>query len=135
MSDFDSGPRIEKRILPLLDVALALVGILIILVTLSNQKQVSGIEGNVATVRLTKTGQLLLGESILGNADMGLDAQEMKNFMEHLETQESPLVLIYFHKSERTASTKMVSDFISQVEESGVNIKAIAEQLENGEGE
>ena len=96
MDDLNHGPTIEKRIMPLLDIALSLVGVLILSVAMNNEPAESGISGNVATIKATENGDFLFGDEVLANNTGGINHAKMEFFFGKLAELDNPLVLIVY---------------------------------------
>lgn len=131
MDDLLEGPRLEKRIMPLLDVALSLVGVLILMVSISNEQRESGIEGNVATLVVLENGHVMFGESILATTDSGVDEAKFERFFDELEMLDSPLVLMYYTRpsdKDQAVNADVIAACINEIEARGYNLKAIGRE-------
>ncbi|MEZ6044256.1 MAG: hypothetical protein R3C11_01450 [Planctomycetaceae bacterium] len=136
MVEWQSGPNLEKRILPLLDVALSLVGILILMVSVSSESRDSGIEGNVVRIDVRQSGDVVYGENILATTALGIDSLKVNKMLEDLGELNDPLVLIHYtrpSKSQQTIDNKVIQDLMKIIEEQGVAIKLIGHNSDSEE--
>ncbi|TWT80654.1 hypothetical protein CA13_20990 [Planctomycetes bacterium CA13] len=138
MDEMLGGPRLEKRIMPLLDVALSLVGVLILMVSISNEQRESGVEGNVATLIVLENGNVMFGDSILATTESGVDKAKFERFFEELETLDAPLVLMYYTRpsdEDQSVNADVIATCIGTIEARGFNLKAIGRDKPEGASE
>jgi hypothetical protein len=138
MDDILAGPRLEKRIMPLLDVALSLVGVLILMVSISNEQRESGVEGNVATLTVLENGNVMFGDSILATTESGVDNVKFERFFEKLRTLDEPLVLMYYTRpsnADQGVDQEVIKACIGMIEAQGFSLKVIGRDKPEGSSE
>jgi hypothetical protein len=96
LSDFDlPAPNLERRIMPLLDVALTLVGLLLLLIMISSQEPTSDSEGNVINLLAAKDGTIRFEEMILFDGSQ-TNETVWESLIELVNEKERPLVLFHY---------------------------------------
>lgn len=133
MDELLDGPRLEKRIMPLLDVALSLVGVLIVMVSINSESMDSGIEGNVARIQVKTNGDVVFGETILATTTGGIDHVKMQRLFEQLAELDDPLVLMYYtlpSEEEQNVNARIISECITTIETNGYKVRPVGQKEE-----
>ena len=73
-------PRLEKRILPLLDVALTLMGMLIVMLSAASMEQGTGDLSQVVVLVLDENGVLSVDGSVIGSGN-SLDFEQLESLV------------------------------------------------------
>ncbi len=113
-------PRLEKRILPLLDVALTLVGMLILLVAVSDGQNPTGDApqpngGNSDFVIIfERDGGVQIGDRRFSDSSESSDGIVFENLQDDLNKTETPFIKIYFPAANEKSS-KMNIGFYKQL--------------------
>ena len=134
MDELLDGPRLEKRIMPLLDVALSLVGVLIVMVSINSESSDSGINGNEARIQVRTNGDVIFGESTLATTNSGIDEVKMQHMFDQLAELDDPLVLMYYTRpseAKQNVNAGIISDCISKIETNGYKVRPVGQKEEN----
>jgi len=138
MDELLDGPRLEKRIVPLLDVALSLVGVLIVMVSINSESMDSGIEGNVARIQVKTNGDVIFGETTLASTTGGIDHVKMQRLFEQLAELDDPLVLMYYtlpSEEEQNVNARIISECIATIETNGYKVRPVGQKEEKRENQ
>jgi len=133
MDELLDGPRLEKRIMPLLDVALSLVGVLIVMVSINSKSSDSGIEGNVARIQVKTNGDVIFGETILATTIGGIDHVKMQRLFEQLAELDDPLVLMYYtlpSEEKQNVNARIIGECIAVIETNGYKVRPVGQKEE-----
>jgi biopolymer transport protein ExbD len=96
MDELGNGPRPEKRIMPLLDIALSLVGVLILTASVSQETTGSGTDDKSATIEIRTNGDIVFGEIVLATTAAGIDSGQLERMHGRLQELNEPLVLLHY---------------------------------------
>jgi hypothetical protein len=126
-------PQIEKRLLPLLDVALSLLGIMLLVVAVSEPATESGIEGNVLRVQVEPGGRIVAGSVVLASPQATqLDKEALAGLIDQLKEMEDPLVLFYYQRpslnSGQEVNAKLVMECIRRLGGEGFTVRIVGEE-------
>lgn len=119
-------PNLEKRILPLLDVALTLVGILMLMVAVSNEEPTSGVAGNVVNILINIDGSIQFDDSVIADKNQ-IYEPEMEVLNQVLTELEEPLVLVHYVRPQagrsQQVNDRIVSHLIERIDRLGVLVR------------
>ena len=130
-------PRIEKRIMPLLDVTLSLVGALILMIGIANEEPSSGTEGQIVRLLAERNGDVVFGRRVVASSQYGIHEDQFLRLLDDLAQIDSPLVLLYYPPPEAVDSevdSRMIAELIRRLVEKGHTVKSM-ETREPNEGE
>jgi hypothetical protein len=121
-------PRIEKRIMPLLDVTLSLVGALILMIGIANEEPSSGTEGQIVRLLAERNGDVVFGRRVVATSQHGIHEDQLLRLFDDLAQIDSPLVLLYYPSPEAVDSevdAQMVAELIRRLVEEGHMVKSM----------
>lgn len=145
MSDFLPRPQIEKRMLPLLDVSLSLLGIMLLIIAVSEPTAGTGWDNNVLRIQVANDGKISAGSLTLAAPRAeNLDQNAMEELVTQLRVRKKPLVLIYFprpsNENPNSASqsiqinAELVFDCAKKISEKGFTARIVGDSPEDRGG-
>ena len=105
-------PRLEKRILPLLDVALTLMGMLIVMLSAASMEQGTGDPSQV--VVLDENGVLKVDGLVIGS-DNSLDFEQLESLKDSIVKMKSPQLTIHYPDPDSESNVKNVQLALDQL--------------------